>query len=79
MDICELEGIEDKSVLIIRDLLPRMTGPEYTVRWRWQAGDVVVWDNRCTIHAATGYDNQRHDREMWRLTLLEKNPTKAAA
>ena len=79
MDICDLDGIEDDSVLIIRDLLPRMTGPDYTVRWRWQAGDVVVWDNRCTIHAATGYDNERYDREMWRLTLLEKNPSNAAA
>jgi taurine dioxygenase len=72
MDRYDLEGIEDDSVRILRDLLPFMTGPEFTVRWRWQPGDVVVWDNRCTIHAATGYDDERYPREMWRLTLLKR-------
>ncbi len=71
MDVFDLQGIEDDSVLILRDLLPFVTGPQFTVRWHWQAGDVVVWDNRCTIHAATGFDNERHTREMWRLTLLD--------
>jgi taurine dioxygenase len=47
------------------------------VKWQWQAGDVVVWDNRCTIHAATGYDYEKYLREMWRLTLIE--PPAAAA
>jgi alpha-ketoglutarate-dependent taurine dioxygenase len=77
LDICDLEGTEDPSVMILRDLLPYMTGPEFTVRWRWQPGDVVVWDNRCTIHSATGYDYERYSREMWRLTLLD--PARAAA
>ncbi len=77
LDICDLEGIEDSSVLILRDLLPYVTGPEFTVKWRWQPGDIVAWDNRCTMHAATGYDYERYSREMWRLTLLEK--TQAAA
>ncbi len=72
LDVCDLEGIEDDSVLVLRDLLPYVTGPEFTVRWRWQLGDVVVWDNRCTIHAATGFDHERYTREMWRLTLLDK-------
>jgi len=72
LDVCDLEGVEDDSVLILRDLLPYVTGPEFTVRWRWQPGDVVVWDNRCTIHAATGFDHQQYMREMWRLTLLDK-------
>ena len=26
--------------------------PEYQVRWRWQPGDVAMWDNRCTQHYA---------------------------
>lgn len=72
MDRYDLDGVEDDSVMILRDLLPFMTGPDFTVRWRWQPGDVVVWDNRCTIHAATGYDDERHPREMWRLTLLDR-------
>ncbi len=71
LDLWDLEGQEDKSVMIWRDLLPRVTGPEFTVKWQWRPGDIVVWDNRSTIHSGTGFDDQRHLREMWRLTLLE--------
>lgn len=77
LDVWDLEGVEDESVLIWRDMLPYVTGPDFTVKWQWRPGDIVVWDNRCTIHAATGYDYERHDREMWRLTLLDKSQAAA--
>ena len=72
LDKWDLEGIEDDSVLIIRDLLPYITGPDFTVKWSWQPGDIVAWDNRTTMHAATGFDDARYTREMWRLTLLDR-------
>lgn len=72
LDVWDLDGVEDESVLIWRNLLPYVTGPEFTVKWQWQEGDIVVWDNRCTLHAATGFDYERYDREMWRLTLLDR-------
>ena len=73
MDICDLDGEEHESVQILRSLLPTITGPAYTVKWRWQPGDIVTWDNRCTIHSATGYDYEKYAREMWRLTLLNRD------
>ena len=79
LDRYDLEGEEDASVNILRDLLPFLTGPEFTVKWQWQPGDVVVWDNRCTVHAATGYDYEKYQREMWRLTLLEPPAGNTAA
>ena len=78
LDRCDLDGEEHSSVGIIRDLLPFLTGPEFTVKWKWQTGDVVVWDNRCTIHAATGYDYEKYLREMWRLTLNAPAVTETA-
>ena len=69
LDLWDLEGVEDDSVLILRDLLPYVTGPDFTVKWCWRPGDIVVWDNRGTMHAATGFDYKRYVREMWRLTL----------
>ncbi len=78
LDICDLEGVEHESVQILRGLLPEITGPEFTVKWQWQPGDVVGWDNRCTIHSATGYDYDQYSREMWRLTLLERRQALAA-
>jgi taurine dioxygenase len=78
LDLWDLEGVEDDSVQVLRKLLPYVTGPEFTVKWSWKPGDVVVWDNRCTIHAATGFDNQQQLREMWRLTLLNRPQAQAA-
>ena len=69
MDIYDLEGREDDSVSLLRQLLPHTTSPAFTVRWRWRPGDIMVWDNRCTLHAATGFDRVTEEREMWRLTL----------
>ena len=37
-----------------------ITSPENTVRWSWQAGDVVIWDNRATQHRAVNdYGDQK--------------------
>ena len=71
LNLWDLEGVEDDSVMIWRAMLPFVTGPEFTVKWEWQPGDIVVWDNRSTIHSGTGFDADQHTREMWRITLLD--------
>ncbi len=73
MDEFDLKGEEDKSVLILKNLLPQLTSPKHTVCWQWEPGDIVVWDNRCTMHAGTGFDFKKYYREMWRLTLISDN------
>ena len=37
---------------LLQYLINQAAIPEYQVRWRWQAGDVVMWDNRSTQHYA---------------------------
>jgi len=74
MDTYELEAVEDPSVSVLRDLLPFATSDCFTVKWEWRVGDLVVWDNRCTMHCATGFDAERYTREMWRTTLASDNP-----
>lgn len=37
-----------------------ITAPENTVRWRWQAGDVAIWDNRATQHRAVNDYGDQH-------------------
>lgn len=45
-----------------------ITRPENVVRWRWQTGDVAIWDNRATQHRAVAdFDKQR--RTVRRVTI----------
>merc|ERR1712232_445339 len=75
MDAYELDALEDESVQREwRSLLPRVTSSSYSVVWKWQPGDLVIWDNRCTIHCATGFEDQKYVREMWRTTLAADLP-----
>ena len=69
LDRCELDAHEMPSVQMLRSLLPFVTGRRFVVKWQWREGDLVVWDNRCTMHCATGFDHEHHEREMWRTTL----------
>jgi len=51
------------------DLLQsHVTAPENTVRWRWQAGDVAIWDNRATQHVAVNDYGDQH-RVVRRATI----------
>lgn len=49
------------------------TQPEHVLRHRWQPGDVVMWDNRATMHYATD-DYGSEDRRMRRVTLRGERP-----
>jgi len=38
------------------------------------AGDLVIWDNRCTLHRATAYDVFKYKRDLRRTTINEYGP-----
>jgi taurine dioxygenase len=69
--INELEAAESEAILKL--LFAHGTRPEFTLRWRWQADDVAMWDNRVTQHyAVDDYRPQR--RVMHRATILGDAP-----
>lgn len=48
---------------------------EYTVRFKWQAGDIAMWDNRATAHLApTDIFESDYDRQLYRITLVGDTP-----
>lgn len=50
-----------------------VTKPENTVRWRWQVGDVAIWDNRATQHRAVA-DFGTQARNLRRATIAGDVP-----
>ena len=58
-------------VLTIRPLHRQFaTRPEFVYTHRWTEGDMVLWDNRCTMHRAREYDAGKV-RELHRTTVME--------
>jgi len=75
---CEVEGLPaDEATALIRWLQEFATRPEFVYRHRWRVGDAVLWDNRCTQHCATEFDEVRHRRRMHRTTLEGEAPLMA--
>jgi taurine dioxygenase len=52
----------------------QLTRPEYTVRFRWQSGDVAFWDNRSTAHQAPRDLDEDTPRTLHRVTLIGDIP-----
>jgi taurine dioxygenase len=50
----------------------RLVRPEWEYRHRWRAGDVVVWDNRCLVHSATGDYPLEQRRHIWRVCIMAR-------
>jgi alpha-ketoglutarate-dependent 2,4-dichlorophenoxyacetate dioxygenase len=57
--------------LLLRDLIEHATQREFVYRHRWRAGDLVMWDNRATMHRARPFDDATHRRELRRVTTLD--------
>ena len=50
--------------LLLRDLMEHATQREFVYRHAWRAGDLVMWDNRCTLHRGRAYDDASHSRDL---------------
>jgi taurine dioxygenase len=64
----------DEGIGLMRELLAFATQDEFTYCHHWRAGDLVVWDNRCTVHRGSKYDTERYRRRMHRTTLAGTEP-----
>jgi alpha-ketoglutarate-dependent 2,4-dichlorophenoxyacetate dioxygenase len=66
--------------LLLRDLMEHATRREFVYRHAWRVGDLVIWDNRATMHRARPFDDAKYRRELRRVTTLDiEQPAPAAA
>jgi alpha-ketoglutarate-dependent 2,4-dichlorophenoxyacetate dioxygenase len=66
-----------EAMALIRDLTEHATQREFVYRHTWRLHDLVIWDNRCTMHRARPFDDRTYKRDMRRLTLEDSAPTLA--
>jgi taurine dioxygenase len=77
--ISHVEGMgaaEGKA--LVEDLEAHATQPRYVYAHKWLKGDLVVWDNRRTLHTASMFDADKYLRVMHRTTVVGTKPLEAA-
>ncbi len=73
----EIEGMNGADgKRLIDELTAFAAQPRFVYRHYWQPDDVVMWDNRCTMHQVTPHD-PRERRVMHRTTIVGTQPVAA--
>jgi alpha-ketoglutarate-dependent 2,4-dichlorophenoxyacetate dioxygenase len=61
----------DESAKLIEDLMSHATQRQFVYSHRWRVDDLVAWDNRCTMHRGTPFEEHRWKRDMHRATVSD--------
>jgi len=76
----DVEGMpREEGQALIEELFAFAQNEAFTYRHHWRQFDAILWDNRCMLHRATGFDEDRYIRHMRRTTLEGDIPVMAAA
>jgi alpha-ketoglutarate-dependent 2,4-dichlorophenoxyacetate dioxygenase len=69
-------GMPDEAgKALLQQLIKHATQPQFVYAHRWRVHDLVMWDNRCTMHRGKPYDDLRWPRDMHRATVADVAPT----
>ena len=67
----EIRGMPTPEArMLLRDLIEHATQRQFVYTHEWRVGDLVIWDDRCTMHRAREYDLS-HPRDMRRTTVSD--------
>jgi len=73
--VIEVVGMKNPEGLeLVQSLVDFVTEDRFVYRHKWREGDVLMWDNRCTLHTGTLFDDTRYIREMHRLWVRGDRP-----
>ncbi len=72
-----IEGMpDDEADDLLNQLYEHMGAARFVYRHRWSVGTLLLWDNRCLVHRATG-GYEGHRRLLQRITIAEREPVAA--
>ena len=66
---------DDEGRALIDELVRHATQRQFVYTHRWRLHDLVMWDNRCTMHRGTEFDDLRWKRDVQRATVSDVAPT----
>jgi taurine dioxygenase len=64
---------EEESERLLQLMFDTLERPEFIYEHRWRVGDLLLWDNRCTLHARRDF-NPNENRWMRRVTIKGDRP-----
>src|SRR5271170_7280989 len=62
---------DEEGGALIDQLIAHATQRQFVYTHRWRVHDLVIWDNRCTMHRGTEFDDLRWTRDMHRATISD--------
>ena len=62
---------EHEGRALIDELIAHATQRQFVYTHRWRVNDLVMWDNRCTMHRGTEFDDLRWKRDVQRATVCD--------
>jgi alpha-ketoglutarate-dependent 2,4-dichlorophenoxyacetate dioxygenase len=66
---------EDEGKALLQQLIDHATQRQFVYSHRWRLHDLVIWDNRCTMHRGKPYEDLRWPRDMQRATVSDVAPS----
>jgi alpha-ketoglutarate-dependent 2,4-dichlorophenoxyacetate dioxygenase len=66
---------EDEGKALLLQLIDHATQRQFVYSHRWRVHDLVIWDNRCTMHRGKPYEDLRWPRDMQRATVSDIAPS----
>jgi alpha-ketoglutarate-dependent 2,4-dichlorophenoxyacetate dioxygenase len=60
-----------EALALVRDLMEHATERRFVYSHAWRVNDLLMWDNRTTMHRGRAYDDKRYPRDMRRVTLMD--------
>ena len=63
-----------EGLALLEELVAFVTEDRFVFRHKWQVGDVLIWDNRCTLHTGTRFDVDRYTRHVHRTWMKGDRP-----
>lgn len=74
--IGQIEGWpRPEAMMLIRNLVEFATQRQFVYAHQWRQHDLVMWDNRRTMHRARPFEDRTYKRDMRRVTLRDVAPT----